>query len=221
MTEKKEGTRRFWDAAWSRHKEQDFWKQVSPDVVQLIESQSPEVRPTVLDLGCGLGRNAIAFAQAGFRVYAADLSTKGAAYLQGWAQRLELAVSALICDFASDVFLPESFDIVVSVNVLYHGHQSQLERAITNVGRWLKPDGIFYFTCPDSQDGDTRKGKEVARRTFELEPGHVHCCVDEEDLDRLLTGLSELSRNRRDHRWQDEGGSPHSSSRWQVLVKKT
>ncbi|MDP6778255.1 MAG: class I SAM-dependent methyltransferase [Candidatus Latescibacteria bacterium] len=220
MTDSREGSRQFWDAAWSRHDEQGFWKQVSPDVVELIESQSPDERPAVLDLGCGLGRSSIAFAQAGFRVCAADLSTHGVGYLRDWAQRLELDVSALVCDFASDVFLPESFDIVVSVNVLYHGDLVQLERAVGNVRGWLRRGGIFYFTCPDARDVDTQKGREVARQTFELEPGHVHCCADAEDLDRMLRGFTEIRRSPQGRTWRDEDDGPRSSSRWQVLVQK-
>lgn len=209
----------FWETVWNNDQNYGFWKQVSPEVVELIRSQSPDEHPVVLDLGCGLGRNAIAFAQAGFHVTAIDLSPTAISHLQGWARQLDLRIQTLVCDFVEEVFSPESFDIVISINVLYHGYREQLVRAIDNVRHWLKHGGIFYFTCPTRQDGEYGKVKELAPHTFELEPGHLHYCADETDLDRLLVGFKQLSRKRREHQWEKDGIS-RFSSRWQILVEK-
>ena len=173
----------------------------------------------MLDLGCGLGRNAIAFAQAGFNVTATDLSPTAVSHLQEWAQQLDLRIRTMTCDFIEDVFAPESFDIIISFNVLYHGYREELAQAIGNVQKWLKQGGIFYFTCPTRQDGEYGKGKELAPHTFEFEPGHQHYCADETDLDKLLVGFKQLSRKKREHQWEHEGISQFSS-RWRVLVEK-
>lgn len=209
----------FWDSVWDDDRNREFWTQVSPEVVDLIGSQSPECRSHVLDLGCGLGRNAIAFARAGFHVTATDLSPTGIAHLEEWAGQLDLRIRTLVCSFDEDVFPPDSFDIVMSFNVLYHGYPEQVVRAIDNVRRWLKPGGVFFFTFPTRDDGNYGQGRELAPHTFELEPGHMHGHMDEADLDRLLAGFRVLSRTRREHRWEKDG-EQQCSSRWRVLVEK-
>ena len=220
MEDENPQSKRFWDGVWDEEWDRDFWKRVAPEIVELIQSQNPSRRPEVLDLGCGLGRNAVAFAQAGFSVTATDLSTSAIAHLREWATQLDLPMRTLVCDFTRVVFPPDSFDIAISVNVLYHSYQEQLARAIDSVRSWLKKGGIFYFTCPTREDGEYGRGIERAPHTFEMEPGHMHYCADEGDLDRWLIGFDLLSRKRRDHHWEEEGVA-RFSSRWQVLAEKS
>jgi SAM-dependent methyltransferase len=210
----------FWDELWGDGEGRDFWKRVAPEIVELIESQSPKERPEVLDLGCGLGRNAIAFAEAGFRVTATDFSPRAVDHLSRWASERGLSIETIVSGFDEDIFAPESFDIIVSVNVLYHGHREQSIRSIANVREWLKTSGLFYFTVPTREDGEMDPEKEIAPNTFELDPGHVHYCADEEDLREFLEGFRVLSRTRKDHDWVDRQGSHRFSSRWRVLAEK-
>ncbi|MEE8442139.1 MAG: methyltransferase domain-containing protein, partial [Dehalococcoidia bacterium] len=64
----------LWEAYWSGDDDHSWWRRPAPEVLEFIAAQSPEERPDVLDLGCGLGRHAVAFAQAGFSVTATDAS---------------------------------------------------------------------------------------------------------------------------------------------------
>ncbi len=210
----------FWNAAWGDDASKDFWTKISPDVQELVESQSPDQRPQVLDLGCGLGRNAIAFAKEGFQVTASDLSPAGVAHLQEWAEKAGVEITTRVCAFDKDAFPPESFDIVVGINVIYHGNRERAARAINNVRRWLKLGGIFYFTMVSREDGEYGKGKELAPHTFELDPGHIHYHADEADLNEMLSGFKIISRSRHEHTYEKQG-APLFSSRWQVLVEKT
>ncbi len=50
----------IWESYWSGGKDYAWWKCPAPEALEFIASQSPEERPNVLDLGCGLGRHAIA-----------------------------------------------------------------------------------------------------------------------------------------------------------------
>ena len=54
-----------WETYWSDQENRDWWKKPVPEVLDLIRSLSPAEQPKVLDLGCGLGRHAVAFALAG------------------------------------------------------------------------------------------------------------------------------------------------------------
>ena len=219
MTTDDRSSRQFWDGTWSNDENRDFWTRVAPEIVELTQTQSPAQRPAVLDLGCGLGRNAIAFAQAGFQVTATDISPTGVAHLRDWAAQLGLDIHTRISAFTEDRFAPASFDIIVSVNVLYHAYREQVVQAFDHVRRWLKPGGIFYFTFPTRDDGEYGKIRERAPHTFELEPGHMHYYADENDLQEWLTGFTPLWRKTREHHWEKDG-VPQFSCRWQVLVEK-
>ena len=209
----------FWEGVWSKDENRDFWTQVDPEVARLAATVSPQERPAVLDLGCGLGRNAIAFAQAGHTVTAVDVSENAIAHLRVRADELGLTICTQLACFSDDTFTPGSFDIVLAVNVLYHGLPTNFARAINHVLCWLRPHGLFYLTCPTLKDGEYGKGTEVAPHTFEFEPGHIHFNASWADLEPLLDGFRLVSRKKREHVWERDGVR-RVSSRWQVLVEK-
>jgi SAM-dependent methyltransferase len=212
-----------WQTFWDDKKNHEWWKRPAPIVLELIQAQSPSERPRVLDLGCGLGRHAIAFAQAGFQVTATDASANAVAHLDGWARRLGLCVETKVCGAVDDGFAPQSFDIVVSFNVIYHGYRGQFAAAIDHVRDLLKPGGLFFFTCPSREDGKYGRGPELAPHTFSCEtsivPGDIHYFSSDADLDEMLRGFTILSRMRDEHTWTKDGEGQFSSY-WQVLAEK-
>jgi 2-polyprenyl-3-methyl-5-hydroxy-6-metoxy-1,4-benzoquinol methylase len=189
-----------WDAYWSEEDHHEWWERPAPAVLALIESLSPAERPEVLDLGCGLGRHAIAFAQAGFRVTATDAAKKAVDHLDEWAKQLGLSIRTRVCDAVEVDFPAESFDVVVAYNVLYHGYRDQFARAIAHVRKLLKPGGQLFLTCPTREDGKYGFGEELASHTFACDksivPGDIHYFSDETDLDELLSGFSIISRTK-------------------------
>jgi SAM-dependent methyltransferase len=219
MSKKATQQKRFWDTLWTDKRSRDFWTKVSPEVLDLIQRFPVGTYPDVLDLGCGLGRNSIELARAGYNVTATDLSSKAVAYLVDWANKLNLKLRTHVCNFVDNIFPSESFDIVVSENVIYHGLPEQFANVIANVRSWLKQKGVFYFTCPTLADGLYGCGKELALHTYELEKGHTHFHTDEAHLREILSGYKLSSLKKRDHHWEN-GGVACFSSRWQILVEK-
>jgi SAM-dependent methyltransferase len=118
---------------------------------------------------------------------------------------------------------PESFDIVISYNVLYHGHRAQFAAAIAQVRSLLKPRGLFFFTCPTRQDGKYGHGEYVAPHTFlatrSITPGDMHYFADETDLVTLLAGFRLVSRDVDEGYWTNRGEQQFYSN-WHVLAQK-
>jgi SAM-dependent methyltransferase len=213
----------IWEDYWRGDGDHSRWKHPVPEVMEFIESVSPENRPDVLDLGCGLGRHAVAFAQAGFSVTACDASEEAISHLSGWTRDLSLKIRTLVCDVMS-VLLPEDgFDIVLAYNVIYHGHRHHLADRIGRVRRLLRADGLFYFTCPSREDGKYGFGREVAPHTFlcdkSITPGDMHYFADQADLDEMLSGYEEIERKKREGYW-DNRGERQFYSNWHVLARK-
>ncbi|MCK4514435.1 MAG: class I SAM-dependent methyltransferase [Spirochaetaceae bacterium] len=137
-----------WEAYWNKQDNHDWWKKPAPEVLELIRSLSPVERPRVLDLGCGLGRHAIAFALAQFSVTATDSSTTAIQHVTEWARSLRLPIETRVRDVLDDPLSHETFDVVLSYNVLYHGSRKQFAQAIQHVRISLTRKGLLFFTCP-------------------------------------------------------------------------
>ncbi len=104
---------------------------------------SPE-KHELLSYGCGQGANALRLAHLGFRVSGFDISdgNVGVANMlaekYGYADRTAFTVQAAeALEYPSD-----SFDVVAGDNVLHH---VDLEKAIPELHRVLKPGGVALF----------------------------------------------------------------------------
>lgn len=194
-----------------------------PEVLDLIRSLSPAERPKVLDLGCGLGRHAIAFASAGFQVTAADRSLTAIRHLNEWADSLQLSIETQVCDFRSESLPSGIFDVVLSYNVIYHGSREQFGLAIQQARKLLKQQGIFFFTCPSRRDGKYGFGERVEPHTYRCErsvtPGDIHYFADEQDLAELLTGFRTLACWKSEGYWNNQGEQQFYSN-WHIRAEK-
>ena len=216
-------TNKIWKTYWGGDDNLDYWKVPSAEVLDFIDSLSPDQQNRVLDLGCGLGRHAIAFALAGFSVTATDITKEAVDHLVRRADDLNLTIETKVCDMLDDSLVPESFDVVLSYNVIYHGSRELFGKAIHHVHRLLKPKGIFFFTCPSRADAKYRVGKWVAPHTWSspnsVVPGDVHYFADEMDFNDFLTGYTIVRC------WKAEGyfenrGKQQFFSNWHVLGEK-
>lgn len=212
-----------WEAYWNNQDNHDWWKKPAPEVLDFVHSLSPTEKPKVLDLGCGLGRHAIAFALAQFSVTATDASTTAIQHLIEWARSLQLSIETRVCDMLDDSLLGETFDVVLSYNVIYHGSRKQFAQAIQRVKKLLKRNGIFFFTCPSRQDGKYGFGELVAPHTYRctksVTPGDIHYFADEEDLDKLLDGFQSITRWKSEGYW-DNNGEKQFFSNWHIRAEK-
>jgi len=194
-------SRVFWDDIWGNEDAVSYWRNMSSEVVAMAELESSNIRPNVLDIGCGAGRNAIAFALKGFKVTAC------------------VRVNTVLTSVTKDYFPAETFNIVTAINVLYHARQEDFELALRNILRWMKNDAIFYFTCPSIEDSRYYSATEIAPNTYQLESGHIHYCLSFEMLTRLLAGNQILTLHRCEH-YHQLNNEWKVSSRWRVLLKK-
>jgi SAM-dependent methyltransferase len=99
----------------------------------------------VLDLGCGAGQAAVAFARRGARVIAIDSSPEQLAAARRLAERRGAKVDFHLGDLCELAFIQaESIDLVFSAGTL--DYVEDLGRVLRSAHRVLQPKGSFIFT---------------------------------------------------------------------------
>jgi ubiquinone/menaquinone biosynthesis C-methylase UbiE len=133
--------------AWDWEKAEDtIWLQPSEDVYYYVELWKRKGFKDFLDLGCGLGRNALFFAQHGFQVSAIDLSQEGLDRLRMQASALRLDIAASLGDMHALPYADKSFDCLLAYHALSHTDSSGIRTILSEIKRVLKPEGEFYIT---------------------------------------------------------------------------
>lgn len=110
----------------------EFWNQLYADKdVAIASADAPVMRAAlahfgdvrgkrVLDLGCGAGEYALAFAALGAEVVALDMSEVAIEKLRGFAQRHGLANLTAVAGSAMDLAAHGPFDLVFGALILHH-----------------------------------------------------------------------------------------------------
>lgn len=96
--------------------------------------------PTVLDMGCGSGRDSLYFIEKGFDVTAID----GAKELCNLAE-IHIGQDVLCMNFAEMNF-DEVFDGVWANASLLHESDEEIDGILDRVIKSIKPDGILYMS---------------------------------------------------------------------------
>jgi tellurite methyltransferase len=212
-----------WDSYWEKKTNQGYWLEPDRSVVKLTEKLDRTRITDILDLGCGIGRHTIYLAESGFKVTALDSSPTALAILQQKLTEKGEHARLIDSDYTQDLFREGSFDLVLSYNVIYHGYRKSMKETICSVHRWLRPQGLFFFTCPTRQDDKYGNGEEVAPHTFRslnsVHPGDIHYFADESDILEFTHDYTEISRTLNEHYW-DNNGTRQLSSQWQILAIK-
>lgn len=103
---------------------------------------------TILDAGCGGGRNLIYFLKNNYKVFGVDQSTGAIEQVRHLAKRLSPSLpkdNFQITGVENLPFPNESFDAVVSSAVLHFAtDQQHLNKMLEEMWRVLKSDGLFF-----------------------------------------------------------------------------
>ncbi|UCD10079.1 MAG: class I SAM-dependent methyltransferase [Dehalococcoidales bacterium] len=212
-----------WESHWDEESQKSFWHEPTAEIVRLKESLDRQKIRDVLDLGCGIGRHAILFAESGFNVTAVDDSQNALDILREKASEKQAKITCIEGSYTEVIFTENSFDLIIANNVLYHGYREDFEKSVRLVYRYLRPGGFFYFTCPTHRDAKYGNGEEMGENTYKslnsVHPGDIHYFADEGDIAYFLRDFAEYTIDREEHYWDNNGISQFSSS-WHIMANK-
>lgn len=117
----------------------------------LLRSQIPRHPLKLLDCACGIGTQALGFAQAGHRVVASDQSPAAVARAKVEAELRGLDISFLVSDMTSLAEITsDDFDLATALdNALPHLSSIELGEALRALRSKLKPHGLFLASIRD------------------------------------------------------------------------
>lgn len=147
----------------------------------------------ILDLGCGVGRDAYFFDRSNHIVTATDFSEavieQNRSYFSG--SRIDFKV----LDMHEQLpFSSEFFDLVYAYLSIHYFDDETTRNIIKDIHRVLKPRGIFAFSCKTVEDQKYGKGTEIEKNIFVAKDGHIRHFFTPEYAKDILEGLFEVER---------------------------
>ena len=168
-----------WNDRWNTPHGRAEWLTPEPDVAAFAAQLATGPAKRVLDLGCGVGRHALAYARLGLEVTAVDMAQSGISELRRSAAAENLEITTMIAAMTELPFADHTFDHVLSFNVIYHGDPLIVGAAVREIARVLKPGGTYQGTMLSKRNAKYGKGEEIAPNTF------VEDAVEPEDSDKI------------------------------------
>jgi tellurite methyltransferase len=205
-----------WDERWATPEGRADWLAPDPAVAALVPMLKARGTQHVLDLGCGVGRHALLFAEHGFDVEAIDGAAAGVDFASRDADARGLRLNLRQADVDALPFADESFDYVLSWNVIFHGTMGDVGRRLAEIWRILKSGGLFQGTMLSKRDAQYGRGRPVAPDTFirgNDPKAHPHYYCGLAGLASLFAGFELLSLTQEEQR---RPGSWH----WHIVAER-
>jgi SAM-dependent methyltransferase len=179
-----------------------------PFVVRALEALLAPRSTPVLDVGCGGGRHLVWLERHGFSANGTDRAPHGLARARAWLDREERPARLALADMCALPFAGGRFGAVIAYHALYHATREGMQRALAEVDRVLRPEGLFVGTLLSTRTWKYGEGAPRGPDTFVQERGPeagvVHHYSDEADARALLAGF-DVDSLALDEYWDDDG----------------
>lgn len=161
-----------------------------PRVLEIFRQRGVE---RILDFGCGAGRHVIYLSKQGFEIYGIDFAEEGIKIAKRALKERCLEANLTLGNIFDGLpYKDNSFDAIVSVQVMHHGKEGEIETAISEMERVLKSKGLIFVTLSGRYSkGKTRyclvkTARKIAPRTYVPtigdEAGLIHYIYDRRTL---------------------------------------
>jgi ubiquinone/menaquinone biosynthesis C-methylase UbiE len=159
----------------------------TPSPLALLVEPMFNRRSKILDLGCGIGRDAVFFDKNGHHVLATDFSE--AAIKQNKEHFKSLGVEFVVFDMRDPLpYVADSFDVVYANLSLHYYSDEKTKEIVREAARVLKPNGIFAFACK-SYDDLHNAGREIEKGIFASTTGAAIHLFSKDYAKSILQGI--------------------------------
>lgn len=144
-------------------------KSAEPDdfIVSFAQTLRKKGCRTVLDVGCGAGRNAVFLAEEGFYAVGVDISSTALELALEKARSKGVKRCIFVKhDFRELPFPDAHFDAAFSCYGIENTSLSGIRKALSEMSRVVEDDGLILVTLHSPKHWRFGQGKEVGRNTF-------------------------------------------------------
>ena len=124
------------------------WRKVHPQIENYVKLIGNLENKIVLDIGCGRGDLAHEFAKKGAKVEGIDYSKDGVALankaLRYQNKGIKKRLNFKVMNAKKLVFKDNAFDVVTAIDVFEHLYKEELDDAMKEIYRVLKPNGRLF-----------------------------------------------------------------------------
>lgn len=185
-----------WEQTFLKNEEL-FGKSPSTAAIKAAELFKKAGVKTILELGCGQGRDSFYFAAQGFRVQALDYTDAAVQAINDKAKALSLTqwVEARKGDVREQLpFKSQTFDACYSHMLFCMALTDENLRSIRDeILRTLKPGGINVYTARNINDPDYGRGAQQGEDLYESNGFIVHY-FSKDKVNELHKGFSKIKR---------------------------
>jgi len=130
------------------------------DFVKLMKKNEVD---SVLEVGCGNGRDSIHFAKSGFRATSIDIVPKAVELAKSNARKAKVDIAFKVASVEKLPFEDASFGGVFTLSVL---HSTNLKKSLPEIARVLQPSGVaFIYIYGDTQYEDGKATEDTIKYT--------------------------------------------------------
>ena len=195
----------YWEKNFSSKPEM-FGLEPSISAKKSLELFKKQNITKIIELGAGLGRDSIFFAQNSIHVKALDYSLSGIKVINEKSKKLNLSnfISTKIFDVREKLPFEDNSVEACFSHMLYCMAltNNDLENLNHEIHRILKPKGINIYTVRHINDGDFKKGIHRGENLYENDGFIVHF-FSKDKVKSLLKGFENISIDE-----FEEGGFP-------------
>lgn len=169
----------YWDNYYSKTIATTEPTKFAKDILPMLKREK-----TLVELGCGNGRDSLFFADNDLRVVAIDQSHNAILNLQSSSRNSNIEFR--VDDFIhSDVLKSNSFDYVYSRFTLHSITEEEEEVLLHNVYQSMKTDGQLFIEARSVKDEIFGLGEEVGRNAYFYHEHYRRFIVMEELVQKL------------------------------------
>ena len=170
---------------------------------------------TILELGCGQGRDCVFFAEKGYFITATDFSIDAVNFVKKIAKENKLEnLKVQLQDMQKEVNFNEKYDCVYSNLALQFFNESELSEIFAKIASCLNSNGLFIFSTKKPGDKYYRYGEKISESAYKK--NLVRYFFDKDTIHNLVMKQFKIDIIDEKHHTNPDG----SVSEWWYVIAR-